>query len=81
MSACSTSSSRATATTNFAGARKAEGLAARYGTFDYIGNSTKDVAVWRKARECYLVANRAALAARLARQVTFARIFPGDWAR
>lgn len=68
-------------TTNFAGARKAEGLAARYGTYDYIGNSTKDVAVWRKARECYLVANSAALTARLARQVRFARIFPGDWAR
>jgi len=65
--------------TNFTGASKAAGLAARFGTFDYVGNSYKDVAVWRMARERYLVANNAALRSWLARRIRFTRIFPGDW--
>ena len=69
------------AVTNFAGAAKAAGLTQRFGTFDYIGNSKKDVAVWRLARDCYLVANSDRLTAWLARRVKFTRIFPGDWTR
>lgn len=69
------------AATNFAGAAKASGLARRFGTFDYVGNSKKDVAVWRQARQCYLVTNSAALTKWLAGRVQFARIFPGDWQR
>ena len=65
--------------TNFAGATKSEGLIERFGTFDYIGNSKKDVAVWRLARDCYLVANSARLTAWLTQRVKFVRIFPGDW--
>jgi haloacid dehalogenase-like hydrolase len=65
--------------TNFAGASKAAGLAARYGAFDYVGNSRKDVAVWRLARDCYLVANNTALRSWLARRIKFTRIFPADW--
>jgi hypothetical protein len=68
-------------TTNLAGAAKATTLTARYGPFDYIGNSKKDVAVWRRARACYLVAETPALAAWLAKRVDFARVFPPDWAR
>ncbi|HEX4113403.1 MAG TPA: haloacid dehalogenase-like hydrolase, partial [Stellaceae bacterium] len=68
-------------TTNLAGARKGETLTARYGTFDYIGNSKKDVAVWRLARACYLVAEGPRLAAWLGRRVHFTRIFPPDWVR
>jgi len=65
--------------TNFIGASKAAGLAARFGVFDYVGNSRKDVAVWRLARQCYLVANNAALRSWLARRIKFTRVFPGDW--
>ncbi len=65
--------------TNFAGSSKAQGLAARFGAFDYVGNSPKDVAVWRLARDCYLVANNTALKSWLIRRITFTRIFPGDW--
>ncbi|MGH6988428.1 MAG: haloacid dehalogenase-like hydrolase [Stellaceae bacterium] len=65
--------------TNFAGAAKAAGLAARYGTFDYVGNSRKDVAVWRMARRCYFVGNDPSLRTWLGRRVNFARMFPGDW--
>jgi hypothetical protein len=65
--------------TNFAGASKAAGLAARFGSFDYVGNSPKDVAVWRLARASYLVANNIALRLWLARRIRFTRIFPGDW--
>jgi hypothetical protein len=65
--------------TNFAGAHKADGLVARYGAFDYIGNSRKDIAVWRRARSCYLVANSRLLTRWLQRRVRFVQIFPGDW--
>jgi haloacid dehalogenase-like hydrolase len=68
-------------TTNFAGGAKAAGLAARYGHFDYIGNSRKDLAVWRVARVSYLVANNPGLRRWLARRTTFARVFAGDWTR
>ena len=65
--------------TNFTGSSKAQGLAARFGAFDYVGNSRKDVAVWRLARDCYLVANNTALKSWLIRRIKFTRIFPGDW--
>jgi hypothetical protein len=69
------------AATNFAGAAKATGLVQRFGTFDYIGNSKKDVAVWRQSRACYLVTNSKRLTKWLSGRVQFARIFPGDWRR
>lgn len=65
--------------TNFAGVHKSDGLVARFGAFDYIGNSKKDVAVWRLARDCYLVVNNDRLTAWLTQRVKFTRIFPGDW--
>lgn len=45
------------ATTNVAGPRKAEVLAARFGEhgFDYAGNARPDLAVWRRARGAVLV--------------------------
>jgi phosphoserine phosphatase len=67
--------------TNLAGAAKAETLAARYGVFDYIGDSKKDVAVWRLARACYLVTAGPRLAAWLGKRVHFTRVFPPDWVR
>jgi len=57
------------------GSRKAAALAARFGAFDYVGNSGTDLAVWRHARLCYLVARRRGHPARFGRQVRFARIF------
>jgi len=61
--------------TNLTGPRKAAALQARFGAFDYVGNSRTDLAVWRHARQSYLVARRRGLAARFGRKVRFARIF------
>ncbi|HEY7991721.1 MAG TPA: haloacid dehalogenase-like hydrolase [Stellaceae bacterium] len=60
---------------NLTGARKAAALQARFGAFDYVGNSRTDLAVWRHARRSYLVARRRGHAARFGRLVHFARIF------
>jgi hypothetical protein len=62
-------------TVNLTGPRKAAALTARFGVFDYVGNARTDLAVWRHARLCYLVARHRGLAKRLGRQVRFARIF------
>lgn len=44
-------------TTNLAGKHKADALENRYGRqgFDYVGNSSADVAVWRQARRAIVV--------------------------
>lgn len=60
---------------NLTGKRKAAALTARFGAFDYVGNARTDLAVWRHARLCYLVARRRGLAKRLGRHIHFARIF------
>ena len=46
------------ARTNFAGARKAAALVARFGrgAFDYCGNETRDLHVWREARGAVVIA-------------------------
>jgi phosphoserine phosphatase len=61
--------------TNLTGSRKVAVLEAHFGAFDYVGDSWTDLAVWRRARLCYLVARRRRLATRLGREVRFARIF------
>ncbi len=45
-------------TTNLSGQAKADALVARFGAagFDYVGNSSEDLQVWRTARTCYAVA-------------------------
>lgn len=45
-------------TTNLTSENKLELLVAQFGAkgFDYVGNSTKDIAVWREANRAYLVA-------------------------
>lgn len=60
---------------NLTGPRKAAALQAQFGTFDYVGNSRTDLAVWRHARRSYLVARRRGHAIRFGRRVRFARIF------
>jgi hypothetical protein len=62
-------------TVNLTGARKAAALAARFGAYDYVGNGRTDLAVWRHARLCYLVARRRRHPRRFGRHVRFARIF------
>jgi phosphoserine phosphatase len=66
---------------NLTGPRKEAALSARYRTYDYVGNSQDDVPVWRRAGMSYLVAGSARLAARLEREIRFARVFPADWAK
>jgi phosphoserine phosphatase len=65
--------------TSLTGRRKGAALAARYGAFDYIGNSRKDLPVWRRAAARYLVRDRPLVAAWLRRRVEFTRIFAADW--
>ncbi|WP_084580588.1 UbiA family prenyltransferase [Sphingomonas azotifigens] len=54
---------------NLAGDRKATALVERFGEagFDYIGNSSADLAVWSHARRCYAVATSASVSRRLRR--------------
>jgi phosphoserine phosphatase len=61
--------------TNLTGPSKVALLSAHFPAFDYVGDSRNDLAVWRHARLCYLVARRRGLARRLSRDVRFARIF------
>lgn len=60
---------------NLTGSRKAAALEKRFSDFAYVGNSRVDVAVWRRASSAYLVAASPRLAAKLAREVAFARVF------
>jgi 4-hydroxybenzoate polyprenyltransferase len=67
--------------TNLTGTRKAERLVREFGAgkFDYVGDSKKDLPVWRQARSAYLVTVRPA--SRLphwAREIEFAGILRED---
>ncbi len=63
---------------NLIGENKRAALAARYPGFAYVGNSKVDIAVWRGASACYLVASSPAFAAELSRRIKFTRIFPRE---
>jgi 4-hydroxybenzoate polyprenyltransferase/phosphoserine phosphatase len=62
---------------NLVGERKRAALVARFGEkgFDYAGNETRDLAIWRSAREAIVVGN-ATLAAAAAELTRVGRVFP-----
>ena len=60
---------------NLTGEAKTAALAARFGRFDYIGDATVDLPVWRTAEKAYLCASSAIRARAFGQQVTFARTF------
>lgn len=63
--------------TNLSGGNKREKLVALYGErgFDYVGNSYRDLPVWRSARRALLVRPLPGLAAAAARTTPIARTF------
>lgn len=63
---------------NIAGERKAAMLVERYGEkgFDYAGNSSTDLAVWKRARQAIVVNGSPGLADRAAAQGNVADVFP-----
>jgi 4-hydroxybenzoate polyprenyltransferase/phosphoserine phosphatase len=65
-------------TVNLAGHHKAEALEQRFGKggFDYAGNSSADLKVWRRARRAIVVNASAGLAARAAQLCEVEREFP-----
>jgi hypothetical protein len=70
---------------NCTGRSKARQLTARYGEqgFDYIGNSTVDLPVWRGARQALLAARSTRISRRLSAQLPLQRVFhypPVGWA-
>lgn len=64
--------------TNLAGANKAKALEARFGRagFDYAGNSTADIAVWKTARNAIVVNASSQLTAAAAQCCTVEQVFP-----
>jgi 4-hydroxybenzoate polyprenyltransferase len=64
--------------TNLAGDHKAEALASRYGHggFDYAGNSSADLKVWRRARKAIVVNGARGLAGKAAALCGVEREFP-----
>ena len=63
--------------TNLRGAAKRRTLVERYGErgFDYAGNSSVDLAVWRQARAAIVVNSRRSLVRRAAKLTTVAKTF------
>jgi len=63
--------------TNLGGENKRKQLVARYGErgFDYVGNSYKDLLVWRSARSALLARAEPGLAAAVARVTQVGRVF------
>lgn len=63
--------------TNLSGGNKREKLVALYGErgFDYVGNSYRDLPVWRSARRALLVRPMPGLAAAAARATPIERVF------
>ena len=63
---------------NLAGTRKAAALVERYGDrgFDYAGNSSADLYVWRHARQAIVVNGSPKLADQAAAVTEVARVFP-----
>ncbi len=64
--------------TNLAGKHKAELLEQRFGSagFDYVGNSSADLAVWRHARQAVLVNGSDALSKKVQTFCTVQQVFP-----
>lgn len=64
--------------TNLAGEHKAEALAQRFGHagFDYVGNSTADLAVWQNARRAVVVNAPAGLARKAGECCQVEQVFP-----
>ncbi|MGZ5132818.1 MAG: UbiA family prenyltransferase [Caldimonas sp.] len=64
-------------TVNLTAARKRDRLVAEFGEggFDYIGNSTRDLAVWAAARRALLVAPTSRLSAAVKRVTEVERVF------
>jgi len=65
-------------TTNLAGSAKAEQLVQRFGEggFDYCGNESSDLAVWRRARGAIVVRGSRRLQRAAAEQTQVLRVFP-----
>lgn len=63
---------------NLGGLNKAEVLNAKFGSkgYDYIGNSTADLAVWAHAHTAYVVSNKTALIGKLKREHTNVVVVP-----
>jgi 4-hydroxybenzoate polyprenyltransferase len=63
---------------NLAGRRKAAALTERFGAggYDYVGNSSADLAVWESARQAIVVNATASLAKAAARLCKVERVFP-----
>ncbi len=68
---------------NLTGERKRRRLVALYGErgFDYVGDSRKDLAVWRSARRALIAAPVGGLAAAAARHTEVERVFDADQRR
>ena len=62
---------------NLKGEAKAQRIAERMGegSFDYVGDSSADLPVWRRARHAYVVCESDALAARIPGSVPVKRVF------
>jgi 4-hydroxybenzoate polyprenyltransferase/phosphoserine phosphatase len=75
--------------TNFRGEAKRQALVERFGErgFDYVGNDTTDLAVWKSAREAILVSPSTALVQQAAQVSTVGKVFQhpkntlASWAR
>jgi hypothetical protein len=63
--------------TNLRGANKLKALVEKFGErgFDYAGNSTVDLAVWRGAREAIVVTNSQSLVQQAARCTKVGKVF------
>lgn len=67
---------------NLSGHRKAEELVDRYGErgFDYAGNEARDLAIWKHARNAFVVNARKKLAARAGQVSEIAGVLPREHA-
>lgn len=60
---------------NLTGAAKAAALTARFGRFDYIGDASVDVPVWRAAENAYLCVSSETQDRVFGQQINFVRMF------
>lgn len=67
-------------TRNLSGRAKAAELVARYGEngFDYVGDASRDLAVWRHARTAFIVNGSQSLAAAAQQVCAVGRVFPRE---
>jgi 4-hydroxybenzoate polyprenyltransferase/phosphoserine phosphatase len=63
---------------NLAGTHKADALVEKFGAgqFDYAGNSSADLPVWKVARQAIVVSDSSQLAARARKLTTVAKVLP-----